>query len=206
VHDDPVIVNLTLDGERVQTTPEHPFYTQERGWLPAAELKPGVHVRQADGGVGEVGGLEIVSQGQTMYNLTVAEAHTYFVGEHHWLVHNACPTGNRGAQPGLGQSGGPTAGQPFTEDARAQALAENKAANPRGNYWCTNCGYENTDSSHFDLDHIVPKSQGGNATLANGRILCVGCNRSAQAGWPPKIGSDWATKHANEDMRFDEGF
>jgi hypothetical protein len=25
-----------------------------------------------------------------MYNLTVAEAHTYFVGDGEWLVHNAC--------------------------------------------------------------------------------------------------------------------
>lgn len=26
-----------------------------------------------------------------MYNFTVATAHTYFVGEGQWLVHNACP-------------------------------------------------------------------------------------------------------------------
>ena len=25
-----------------------------------------------------------------MYNLTVAEAHTFFVGDGQWLVHNAC--------------------------------------------------------------------------------------------------------------------
>lgn len=29
--------------------PEHPFYTEETGWLPADELKPGMHIRQADG-------------------------------------------------------------------------------------------------------------------------------------------------------------
>lgn len=33
-------------------------------------------------------------QRQTMYNLTVAEARTFFVGTDHWLVHNTCWTPN----------------------------------------------------------------------------------------------------------------
>ena len=31
------------------------------------------------------------AQPQMMYNMTVATAHTYFVGDGQWLVHNACP-------------------------------------------------------------------------------------------------------------------
>ncbi len=33
-----------------------------------------------------------------MFNLTVAQAHTFFVGEQRWLVHNTCPVGPRMTQ------------------------------------------------------------------------------------------------------------
>ena len=32
--------------------------------------------------------VEVVARAQPMYNLTVAEAHTFFVGRGQWLVHN----------------------------------------------------------------------------------------------------------------------
>jgi hypothetical protein len=47
-------------------------------------------VRKADGSYGVVQGIEMVQQPQVMYNLTVAEAHTFFVGDGQWLVHNSC--------------------------------------------------------------------------------------------------------------------
>jgi hypothetical protein len=37
--------------------------------------------------------ITIVTQPQRMYNFTVAAAHTYFVGDGQWLVHNSCPIG-----------------------------------------------------------------------------------------------------------------
>jgi hypothetical protein len=89
-HDDPVIVHLTIDDEHIQTTPEHPFYTLERGWVNAGELKVGEHIRKADGGYGKVERVEREQRQQTMYNLTVEKAHTFFVGTKRWLVHNTC--------------------------------------------------------------------------------------------------------------------
>ncbi|MFN8531670.1 MAG: hypothetical protein U0670_23950 [Anaerolineae bacterium] len=38
---------------------------------------------------GTVEQVEVVAQHQQMYNLTVDEAHTFFVGDDQWLVHNA---------------------------------------------------------------------------------------------------------------------
>jgi hypothetical protein len=116
-------------------------------------------------------------------------------------THKAAGGGIRGAPAGMGDSGGETARKRFTQKQRENALAQNKAANSNGHYFCTNCGYENTDSSHFDIDHIVSRKGGGNTTSKNTRVLCVGCNRSAQEGWPPTSGSDWATKHPDWDMR-----
>jgi len=90
-HDDPVIVNLLLDGEWIETTPEHPFYVEGKGWLTAEDLSFGMQVHQADGTTGLVWWKWSVHQTQAMYNLTVDTAHTYFVGQGQWLVHNACP-------------------------------------------------------------------------------------------------------------------
>ncbi len=89
-HEDTVIEYLVIDGERLVTTPEHPFYTRERGWVAAGDLQKGEHVRKADGTYGVVRSLRLVEQKQRMYNLTVDEAHTYFVGDGGWLVHNMC--------------------------------------------------------------------------------------------------------------------
>ncbi len=88
IHDDPVILYLKIGDEVVVTTPDHPFYTRERGWVKAGELKPGEHVRKADGSYGVVRSLRLVEREQRMYNLTVEDVHTYFVGDGQWLVHN----------------------------------------------------------------------------------------------------------------------
>jgi len=89
-HSDSVIVYLTLNGETLETTPEHPFYTQERGWVPAGDLRVGEHVRKAVGTFGTVQKVRREQHQQTMYNLTVDHAHTFFVGNGQWLVHNEC--------------------------------------------------------------------------------------------------------------------
>ena len=89
VHTDPAQVHLLLDGELLETTPEHPFYTLERGWVDAGDLWVGAHIRKADGSYGRVQFLVVEREPQVMYNLTVAEAHTFFVEAQHWLVHNS---------------------------------------------------------------------------------------------------------------------
>jgi hypothetical protein len=89
VHLDPAQVHLTIGGEHVETTPEHPFFTHERGWVDAADLWLGAHVRQADGSFDAVWPITVETEPQVMYNLTVAQAHTFFVGAGRWLVHNA---------------------------------------------------------------------------------------------------------------------
>jgi len=89
-HLDPIIVMLTLDGERIEATPEHPFYVVGKGWTLAEQLQLGDSVQQADGTSGTVNAVRAEQRPQVMYNLTVAIAHTYFVGEGAWLVHNSC--------------------------------------------------------------------------------------------------------------------
>ena len=98
-HEDPVVVELTIDGELVETTPEHPFFIEGEGWVPAGELLLGDSVRST-GGKGTIEAVVTVAQPQVMYNLTVAEAHTFFVGDGQWLVHNQCwQVGRHGDMP-----------------------------------------------------------------------------------------------------------
>ena len=80
---------LTIGGETIVTTPNHPFYTIAEVWIPAGQLQFGDLVRRADSSYGMVEAITFVYQPQPMYNLTVATAHTYFVGVGQWLVHNA---------------------------------------------------------------------------------------------------------------------
>jgi len=85
-----LLVDLVIDGEAIRTTPEHPFYTADGEWVAAGLLHVGDWIRQADGGYSQVAGYALVVAPQSMHNLTVRTAHTYFVGVGQWLVHNAC--------------------------------------------------------------------------------------------------------------------
>jgi hypothetical protein len=93
VHEDPVIVYLTIEGETILTTPEHPFYTEEGQWVAAGELQSGDEIRQSSWDTGTVQSVHFVARPQTMYNLTVDISHTFFIGDGQWLVHNTGPCG-----------------------------------------------------------------------------------------------------------------
>ena len=89
VNNDPVTGTVTISGEIIHTTPEHPFYTSEGGWVDAKDLVSGAHVLAAEGGLGTVEDVRFRTDYMVMYNLTVADDHTFFVGAGKWLVHNA---------------------------------------------------------------------------------------------------------------------
>jgi hypothetical protein len=78
--------------EAIETTAEHPFFARVRGWTPAAELLPGDEVFTSRGGWARVGAGTWLEAEQLVYNLTVEDGHTYFVGETGAWVHNLpCP-------------------------------------------------------------------------------------------------------------------
>ena len=81
---------MTINGEEVTTTPEHPFLRANGEWTPAGELAIGATLRHADGSVGRVQAIAFAATPQVMYNMTVADAHTYTVGDGEWVVHNSC--------------------------------------------------------------------------------------------------------------------
>ncbi len=91
--------------EILHTNEKHPFLTKEKGFIPVSQLKPGMHVLEADGSYGVVAKLAVVPGAQWMYNLTVSQDHTYTVGLEQWIVHNtSCPQLAQQAQQTLNNS------------------------------------------------------------------------------------------------------
>lgn len=90
VHIDALLTIVTIGAEKIVTTPDHPFYVDGQ-WVPAGALTGEEAVASADGAAGKVTRIRTLRQRRVMYNLTVAAAHTFFVGEGQWLVHNECP-------------------------------------------------------------------------------------------------------------------
>ena len=56
----------------------------------AGDLTIGDEIVSADGTHGIVDAVVLTDGTAEVYNLTVDEAHTYFVGDGAWLVHNSC--------------------------------------------------------------------------------------------------------------------
>ena len=85
-------VHLTLDnGNTITTTDGHPFNTPE-GWRDAILLKKGGQLllkgEEGEAKTITITNITVETKHQTTYNLEVANAHTFFVGEDGVLVHN----------------------------------------------------------------------------------------------------------------------
>jgi len=93
---------VTKTQEVLHTNQKHPFFTLEKGFVPVGQLKVGMHVLRADGRFGVITGWKIVPGTKVMYNLEVAQDHTFVVGQGQWVVHNDCSsTRLRGRITGL---------------------------------------------------------------------------------------------------------
>jgi RHS repeat-associated protein len=70
-----------------------------------------------------------------------------------------------------GSSGGPTAGQKFPASVRQEELGNNPST----------CVYCHMDTDSPQVDHVIPRSRGGNATVDNAQTTCAHCNASKGA-------------------------
>ena len=86
---------LRVGGEEILTTGEHPFYTRKAGeFVEARTLQVGDELLGRNGEWTTIEGVEDSEEYARVYNLRVAEWHTYFVGGETWgfdvWAHNAC--------------------------------------------------------------------------------------------------------------------
>ncbi len=74
---------LGVNGQQIETTPEHPFFVLGKGWTPLNRVAVGDVVRVEDGWA-TVERVEDTGRWETVYNFRVSEYHTYFVGCDEW--------------------------------------------------------------------------------------------------------------------------
>lgn len=90
-NDTDLTVKVSLNGEIIESTFEHPYYT-ERGWIPAHELKNNDMVLASDGKYYPVLGVNCCNYDDsvTTYTVCVDNYHSFMVGETGFVVHNRC--------------------------------------------------------------------------------------------------------------------
>ena len=86
------LVHVTVNGETITCTNEHPFYSPQRGWLAACRLRAGDVLVMLNGEYVVVEWVqhELLESPVTVYNFEVEGFHTYYVGDTEVLVHNDC--------------------------------------------------------------------------------------------------------------------
>ena len=96
VHVGTIILSF-VDGTRIETTVEHPFFLDGRGFVPAGHLAIGNAIVTRAGPAVKLAKIIHHAKSKTVYNFEVAGSHTCFVGRGNaWLwVHNDCFTGDQ---------------------------------------------------------------------------------------------------------------
>ncbi len=77
------LVHLTINGEEIITTVDHPFYVKDKGFVNAGELVVGNKLLDSNGNILLVENFDVdlTDEPVKVYNFQVEDFHTYFVGE-----------------------------------------------------------------------------------------------------------------------------
>ena len=78
------LLYLRVGGRTIRTTAEHPFWVRGRGWTQAHQLIAGDHLRSHDGRWVVLDAVVGGQEAARLYNMRIADYHTYFVGEPTW--------------------------------------------------------------------------------------------------------------------------
>ena len=86
------LVHVTVNGEEIVCTNEHPFYSPVKGWTAACQLRAGDILVMLNGEyvIVEQVQHELLESPVATYNFEVQDFHTYYVGNTGVLVHNLC--------------------------------------------------------------------------------------------------------------------
>jgi len=94
--------NITVGGEVITTTDEHPFWIVGKGWVKSKKLAVGDVLTTSDGKELAIEEIEVKKEHNTVYNFKVKDFHTYFVSNLGIWTHNRCdltPEGTGDVKP-----------------------------------------------------------------------------------------------------------
>jgi hypothetical protein len=99
------LIHITVNGEEIVCTNEHPFYVPVKGWTAACQLRAGDRLQLVNGEyvIVEQVQHEILESPIKVYNFEVEDFHTYYVGEQSVLVHNECRLAKKEQLPTKGK-------------------------------------------------------------------------------------------------------
>ncbi|MBT9697098.1 polymorphic toxin type 15 domain-containing protein [Eubacterium ventriosum] len=85
------LIHLYISGDEIVTSDNHPFYIVGKGFVAASLLCVGMQLIDANGDVHVLENIyrEQCNSKVCVYNFTVEDFHTYFIGQNTILVHNA---------------------------------------------------------------------------------------------------------------------
>ena len=183
------LVHLTIDGEEIITTFDHPFYVRERGFVNACEIWVGAQLLDVNNNILIVENtrLELVKNPVKVYNFQVEDFHTYYVGGNRVWVHNAnCKLiknddGTYDAELSYKEDWTPE--QRAEADAKCKALteADTKKTNVEGKRKKSKTSKyrkDNSIPSSQDVDHTIDLQLGGIDDATNMNGLDKSVNRS----------------------------
>jgi hypothetical protein len=85
------LYDIHVAGGVIEATHNHPFWvtdTQNFDW--AQNLKPSEHLLLADGKASPIASISHYDEITTVYNLSITDVHTFYVGDQSVPVHNSC--------------------------------------------------------------------------------------------------------------------
>ena len=149
------LVHLTINGEEIVTTDNHPFYVQGRGFINAGNLLVGDKLISVNGEdlFVEKHRVEEFDEPVDVYNFQVEDYHTYFVGESAVWVHNnnkACPV----PEPRKSEKHKTADGEPLT-------YKSNSKHTPGQDGNCSDAGIEPRNSFELFEDSIASTEKTG---------------------------------------------
>ncbi|MDQ6423594.1 polymorphic toxin-type HINT domain-containing protein, partial [Paenibacillus sp. LHD-117] len=89
-NDKEITYELTVGDQMIETTENHPFWVEGKGWVLAADLQVGDKLQQSNGNTLKIDKINKVIHDELVkvYNFTVADFHTYYVSSLGIWVHN----------------------------------------------------------------------------------------------------------------------
>ncbi|MCE4554265.1 Ig-like domain repeat protein [Roseateles cellulosilyticus] len=186
------IVNIFLaNGQSLATTSGHPLMT-DKGWRDAASLEEGTRLwhkplstavpgdEPSDAGFVKIEKISTEWRKIPVFNLEIANGHTYFVGESGELVHNGKTNCGKVQKTPSGKRK-----EDYTPKNKRDAKKKNAEKND-GQMKCEDCGRdleniaskkgEPTPPNQAQVHHDPPIHEGGTRESSIPRILCPGCH------------------------------